>query len=384
MSSRQTPLIQCSHRARCSSFGLFLSKFTYSIKHSAFLLITISLSLSLGSLLYAADGDTTTDSKSSHGDFIGAMETVYPDWFKISFMELEEDVAEAAAEGKRLMLLFHQNGCPYCNLLVERNLAQSDIEETLKTKFDVIEFNLWGDREVVSVAGKTYSEKEFAKELGVQFTPTMLFLTEEGKLSLRLNGYYDPDRFRVALDYVSNKMESELSFNEFVAAQDEVKSSESLTTREYFTGPASELSERGLVADKPLILLFEQGTCQNCETLHDKILSKPESQELLADFDIYQVDMWGRDEFKTPEGEQTTGRDFSKAMGINYAPTMILYSADGTEVIRSESFLKTFHNQSIMDYVLTDAWREEPSFQRFLSARADKLREEGHDVNIWD
>lgn len=325
-----------------------------------------------------------TESSEVKGEFIGAMETEYPDWFKVSFMELEEDVAEAAAEGKRLMLLFHQNGCPYCNVFVERNLAQSDIEHTLKTKFDVIEFNLWGDREVVSVKGETYSEKDFGKALKVQFTPTILFLTEEGQLSLRLNGYYDPDRFRMALDYVTNKMEGQQSFNEYVASTQVEKSSEALVERDYFAGPATELSDRGLVGEKPLLLIFEQGTCKNCEILHDKILSTPETQELLAEFDVYQVDMWGRDTFETPEGQETTGRQWSRAMDINYAPTMILYSADGTEVIRSESFLKTFHNQSILDYVSSDAWRDEPSFQRYLSARADKLREEGYDVNIWD
>ncbi len=324
----------------------------------------------------------STDTK--QGEFIGAMETVYPDWFKVSFMELEEDVAEAAAEGKRLMLLFHQNGCPYCNAFVERNLAQSDIEQTLKDQFDVVEFNLWGDREVVSIDGTTYTEKEFGAALGVQFTPTILFLTEEGKLSLRLNGYYDPDRFRVALDYVTNKMESTLSFNEFIASQEKPTSSKSLLTRDYFTGPISEAASREDKANKPMILIFEQGSCQNCEILHDNILSRKESLSMLAEFDVYQIDMWGRDTIKTPDGKETTGREWSKELNVSYAPTMILYAADGTEVIRSESFLKTFHNQSIMDYVSSDAWREEPSFQRFLSARADKLREEGQDVNIWD
>jgi thioredoxin-related protein len=335
-------------------------------------------------LLIASVALQADETKAATGEFLGAMDTVYPDWFKVSFMELEEDIAEAAEEGKRLMLVFHQDGCPYCNAFVERNLAQSDIEQTLKTKFDVIEINMWGDREVVSMDGKTYSEKEFAAVLQVQFTPTVLFLTEEGGLSLRLNGYYDPDKFRIALDYVTNKMEGELSFNEYAASRNESKSSKSLTTREYFTGAISDLSDRGMKGDKPLLLIFEQGTCKNCETLHEKILSKPESQVLLAGFDVYQIDMWGREPFKTPAGEQTTGRQWSKAMNINYAPTMILYSADGTEVIRSESFFKTFHNQSILDYVSSDSWREEPSFQRYLSERADKLREEGHAVNIWD
>lgn len=321
---------------------------------------------------------------SERGEFIGAMETTYPDWFKVSFMELEEDVAEAAAEGKRLMLLFHQNGCPYCNAFVERNLAQKDIEDTLKEKFDVIEFNLWGDREVVSVDGETYSEKEFAQALGVQFTPTLLFLTEEGKLALRLNGYYGPDRFRHVLDYVSNKMEAKQSFTEYLEANNVSPSSKALVDRDYFTGPVTELSQRPGKDEKPLLLLFEQGTCKNCETLHDNILAKPESQALLKQFDVYQVDMWGRDTIRTPEGNETTGRDLSKALDVSYAPTLILYTADGAEVIRSEAFFKTFHTQSIMDYVISDAWRNEPSFQRFLSARADDLREHGETVNIWD
>jgi len=341
--------------------------------NSAILLCAISINIAF------AD-----EQKPAQGEFLGAMETVYPDWFKLSFMELEEDVAEAAAEGKRLMLVFHQDGCPYCNLFVERNLAQKDIEDTLKTKFDVIEVNMWGDREVISVGGEAYTEKAFAKALNVQFTPTVLFLTEEGDLSLRLNGYYDPDRFRIALDYVSNKMETQQNFSEYLESKSDSTSSKSLISRDYFTGPVDELGKRPGDGGKPLIVMFEQGNCANCETLHDTILSKPESQKLLEEFDIYQVDMWGRDAFKNTMGEETNGREWSKSLEVKYAPTMILYASDGTEVIRSESFFKTFHTQSIMDYVVSDAWRQEPSFQRYLSERADEMREHGKDVNIWD
>ena len=340
------------------------------------------LSLFLSAILFHAkvSADETTE---PHGNFEGAMETVYPDWFKLSFMELEEDVAEAAEEGKRLMLLFHQDGCPYCNAFVERNLAQKDIEQTLKTQFDVIEFNMWGDREVVSVGGEIYTEKLFAEALGVQFTPTILFLTEQGGLSLRLNGYYDPDRFRVALRYVNNKLENTISFADYVSEQETISSNKTLVNRDYFTAPIDQLANRPDNNKKPLLLFFEQGSCSNCETLHDTILSKPESQSLLSQFDVFQVDMWGNTPFTTPDGEQTTGRKWSKTLGVAYAPTLILFSADGTEVIRSEAYFKSFHTQSILDYVASDAWRDQPSFQRYLSARADHIIEQGKDVNIW-
>lgn len=178
-------------------------------------LLVLLLSTLFG-LLLSISTLFANEPKDQRAEFLGAVDTIYPEWFKVSFMELEEDVAEAAAEGKRLMILFHQDGCPYCNAFIEKNLAQKDIEDTLKEKFDVIEINMWGDREVVSIDGKTFTEKEFAQALSVQFTPTVLFLTEQGELSLRLNGYYGPDRFRHVLDYVSNKMESTQSFTDYL------------------------------------------------------------------------------------------------------------------------------------------------------------------------
>ena len=48
------------------------------------------------------------------GVMLGAKTAETPHWFKESFLEFEEDVAEAAADGKRVMIFFHQEGCPYC------------------------------------------------------------------------------------------------------------------------------------------------------------------------------------------------------------------------------------------------------------------------------
>ncbi|MBX2884112.1 MAG: thioredoxin fold domain-containing protein [Granulosicoccus sp.] len=328
--------------------------------------------------------ETEPTENGERGQFLGAQETQYPDWFKTSFLELEEDVAEAAEAGKRLMILFHQDNCPYCNAFVEKNLAQKDIEDTLKDKFDVIEINMWGDREVASVQGNIYTEKTFAQALNVQFTPTVLFLTESGELSLRINGYYDPDRFRLALDFVSGQMEKTTTFDEFVRQQESAPSAKSLVDRPYFTGPVTDLTQRPGKGQKPLLLFFEQGSCRNCETLHDTILSKKSSRELLAEFDVYQIDIWGREKFTTAEGQTVTGRELSSELGVSYAPTLILYSAEGEEVIRSEAWFKSFHTQSILDYVASEAWHEQPSFQRYLSTRAEHIQEQGTDVNIFD
>ena len=120
-------------------------------------------------------------------------------WFKDSFLEFEEDVAEAAAANRRVMLYFHQDGCPYCARLVEENFHRPRTESLHIEHFDGISLNMWGDREVVSVGGRDFTEKTFAAALKVQYTPTLIFLDESGKVALRLNGYYPPDDFRAAL-----------------------------------------------------------------------------------------------------------------------------------------------------------------------------------------
>ena len=82
-------------------------------------------------------------------------------------------------------------------------------------------------------------------------------------------------------------------------------------------------------------------------------------------------------------GKQTTAKQLAKQLDVKYAPTIVLLNDQGKEVIRSEAFFKVFHTQGIFAYVLEGGYKTQPSFQRWLSARADHLREQGKDVDIW-
>ena len=93
--------------------------------------------------------------------------------------------------------------------------------------------------------------------------------------------------------------------------------------------------------------------------------------------------MWSDTPLITPAGETTTAKAWAKVLGVSFAPTVVLFDSEQGEVIRSEALFKRFHTASLFDYVLTGAFRKEPSFQRFLSARADRIRATGKDVDIW-
>lgn len=321
--------------------------------------------------------------KPKMGQYLGAKETTYPDWFKDSFLEFKEDVAEAAEAGKRLAIVFHQDNCPYCNLLVERNLSQQDIQQQMKDKLDVIAINMWGARELVSVGGKNYTERDFAAALRVQYTPTLLFFNESGKLALRLNGYLAPAEFKRALDYVTDKHDATQSYAAYIAANQVKSANEALNEQAFFADAPHQLTRPEKGYDQPLAIFFEQGSCPNCDTLHTKVLTDADTKAIVEQFHNVQLDMWSEDEITTPQGETTTARKWAEKLGISYAPSIVLFNQQGEEIIRMEGMFKSFHTQSIFDYVLSEGYKTEPSFQRYIAHRADVIRETGKDVDLW-
>jgi thioredoxin-related protein len=305
-----------------------------------------------------------------------------PGWFKQSFLDIREDIAEAAAQNKRLLLYFYQDGCPYCKKLLEQNFAQRDIVEKTRSHLDVVAINLWGDREVVGLDGANTIEKEFANDLKVMFTPTLLFLDEKGNVVMRLNGYYPPHKFGAAVDFVGQRMERKTSFRDYWSTLSPPAEMGILHVDASYLQPPYELDRRK--DDKPLLVLFEQKDCAPCDELHLDIFQRDESVALLKGFDVVLLDMWSTTPLRTPDGKTATAEQWAQQLGIQYAPTLVLFDSFGSEVFRTEAYLKAFHFQSALDYVLSSAYLQQPSFQRYITARADALEAAGHHVNIME
>ena len=305
-----------------------------------------------------------------------------PDWFKSSFLDIREDVEEAASAGKRVMLYFYQDGCPYCAKLLQDNFSQRSIVEKSRKYLDVIAVNMWGDREVTSLDGQVMTEKEFATVLRVMFTPTILILNEQGKVILRINGYYHPVKFEAALDYVGQQKETALSFADYYHQLEPVKPSGKLHEEAFFINPPYDLQKLAK-SDKPLMLLFEQKQCKPCDEYHADIYQRPETQEQLLRFNIIRLDMWGDTPLRSFDGQKTTARSLARQLDVKYAPSMMFFDKAGKEVFRTEAYLKAFHVQSVLDYVASGAYQTQPNFQRFIAARADKLEAQGIHVDLW-
>ncbi len=302
-----------------------------------------------------------------------------PVWFKVSFLDLFEDISEAADNNKRLMVYYYQDGCPYCKKLLEDNFGQRNIANKTQQYFDVVAINLWGDQEV-TVGDKIYTEKEFAEALKVQYTPTLLFFNEDNKIAFRANGYYPPEKFSALLDYIGKKQEAKLSYQDYMAKVNPQPSTGRLHNDINTVDSVIDLSAQ----NKPLLVMFEQRKCSTCDELHLDILKRKESVTLLSGFNVVVLDMWSNEMITPPAGEKIKIRDWAKKLNVKYAPSLLFFNNEGEEVFRTDAYLKAFHTQTAMDYVSSGAYKTQSNFQRFVDKRADHLREQGIEVNLMD
>ena len=100
-------------------------------------------------------------------------------WMHDTFKDLREDLAEANAEGKRLLVIIEQRGCIYCTKMHEEVFPLPEVESLLTDRYFVVQMNMFGDVEVTDFDGEVLSEKDAVAKWGVLFTPTMMFFPEE-------------------------------------------------------------------------------------------------------------------------------------------------------------------------------------------------------------
>ena len=150
----------------------------------------------------------------------------HQDWFLDSFLEVGDDLAEAADAGKHFAIFWEQAGCPYCRKMHEINLARDDISNYLKENFTILQVDLRGAREITDFDGTTGGEREIARRWAVNFTPTIQFFpmdpaAVEGKSGreaeiARIQGYLSPFYFYHFFEWVRIGAHKDVGFQSYV------------------------------------------------------------------------------------------------------------------------------------------------------------------------
>lgn len=99
-------------------------------------------------------------------------------WFSTTFRDIAEDIETSEADGKRLMMIFEQRGCIYCQRLHETVFSDPEVAAYIQEHFMVVQYNMFGDEEVIDLDGRELTEKTAVRAWNIVFTPTIMFLPE--------------------------------------------------------------------------------------------------------------------------------------------------------------------------------------------------------------
>jgi thioredoxin-related protein len=147
-------------------------------------------------------------------------------------------------------------------------------------------------------------------------------------------------------------------------------------------------------AGKHLAVLWEQRGCPYCREVHRVNFAQPAIRDYIkANFNILQLDFYGPRRVTDFDGREMSEKEIGGRWRVNFTPTINFFpllpadaagkSGLDAEIFRLPGYFKPFHFLTAFEYVRSADF-DKMSFQRFLQAKAQKLREQGGAVEMWD
>ncbi len=310
----------------------------------------------------------------ARGQVVGGSVHVAPDWFKESFLEIQDDVDEATEENRHVLLFFQLNGCPYCDRMLSESFESEPTTRFIQQNFDTIAINIKGDRDIAFDEETQVTEKELSEILKVRATPAILFLNKDNKTVVRVNGYRAPQRFRQVLNYVSSKSYETESLADFLD-KNLAKNVYQLRENKHFKNISDLSSIKG-----PLALIFEDKSCNDCDEFHERTLSKTDVQKELEAFTLVRIDTDSEAPVIDVDGSTISARALAKKYNMLYRPGVLLFD-EGKLVRRYDSLLFSYHFKEGFRYVSGGYYKNE-DYDSYSQKRTEELLAAGISIDL--
>jgi thioredoxin-related protein len=305
------------------------------------------------------------------------MRVEYPDWFSDDpFYDLQVALREAKAEGKQgLMVLLATQGCSYASVFIRKSLGDPEIAARVQDNFVATGLEIFDDADMTGVEGNAMRVVQFARQQQAEFSPTLLFFDLTGQRILRVTGYQSTDRFRMILDYVTGKHYQSESLPDYIAQLSGDTSKGLVDANVKDLVPSGNLTAvpgyRPAPTEKPLLVLFEKDGCRECEELHASVLSLPEVSDLLARFDVVQLNVnEATTSVQMPDGRRLTPTDWYREAGFAHVPALQFFDPRGNEVLKTDALVLRQRMMNSMYFVLDQAYKKGWSYQRLARSKA--------------
>ena len=314
------------------------------------------------------------DSNNNRGKILGAESHSMPSWFKDSFLEIADDVEEAADAGKQVMLFFHLDACPYCDRMIAESYESSQLKSYIQQHFDTIAINIKGDREIAFNSDISVTEKVLSQQLKVFATPAIIFLDENNNAVLRVDGFRARQRFKSILEFVTEKHYLHTSLGEYL--------NKALTRKIYKLRDNelfSDVTDLSTV-DGPLLIIFEDSSCFDCDEFHNRVLARSDVRAEINDFTIVRLDARSGKTLIDVDGKPTTAMELANKHQMFYRPGVLAF--DNRQLLhRNDSLIFHFHFKESMRYVAGGFYQSE-SYEDYSNRRTEELLANGIDIDL--
>lgn len=129
-------------------------------------------------------------------------------------ISLKEAQVLAKNTGKHIVLDVFTVWCGYCRQMDQKTYPDAAVQAVIGESFIRVRLNAESKSKVV-FNGRTYTEEDLAKSMGVTSYPSTIFITPEGKTIGYQPGYMDAPLFARLLRFVASGSYQTTSFETF-------------------------------------------------------------------------------------------------------------------------------------------------------------------------
>lgn len=258
--------------------------------------------------------------------------------------------------------------------MLEECFRAEPLRAYIQQHFDTIAINVRGDRDIAFNEEISVTEKELSEILKVAATPAILFLDQDNKTVVRVNGYRAPARFQQVLEFVATKSYQTTRLDDYLQAKLD-KNVYQLRANPLFTD-VRDLSS----IDGPLMLIFEDGSCYDCNEFHDGILGHELVRKEIEPFTIVRLDANSQETIIDVYGNETTPAELVRKHEMIYRPGVLAFD-DGNLVRRHDSLTFPHHFKESMRYVASGFYQQ-TDYQTYSQRRTEELLEAGVVIDL--
>jgi thioredoxin-related protein len=135
---------------------------------------------------------------------------------RVDWKELAEAQIASIDSSKVVFVFVEAEWCGFCKRMKRDVFPKSKISDLMRDEYFSVLIDLESKNEL-TFNGETMTEREFARNMEVKQTPTMIFLNSKGKELGRQPGYLDEEVFYKLLRYVISDEFGVVSFSEYSA-----------------------------------------------------------------------------------------------------------------------------------------------------------------------